>query len=55
MFWKRREITIRDHTTLTLPKFIFLILAIPVLLIADLMITILNIKERLTPSFRERE
>ncbi len=54
MFWKRRDISIRDHTTVTLPKFIFLILAIPVLLIADLMIAILDMKERLTPSFRER-
>jgi len=54
MFWKRRKITIRDHTTVTLPNFIFLILSIPLLLIADLMITIFNMKERLALLFRER-
>ena len=54
MFWKKRKITIRDHTTVTLPNFIFLILSIPLLLIADLMITILNMKERLAPFFGKR-
>ena len=54
MFGKKREVPIRDHTAVTLAKFILLTLAIPLLLIADLMITILNMKERLTPFFGER-
>lgn len=53
MFWKRREIALRDHTIFTLLKFIFLILSIPLLLIADLMIMMLNMKARLTLFFRE--
>jgi len=53
MFWKRREIALKDHTTVTLPNFIFLILSIPLLLIADLMIMRLNMKKRLTLFFRE--
>ena len=54
MFGKKREIPIRDHTAVTLPKFILLILVIPLLLVVDLMIMILNMKERLTPFFGER-
>jgi hypothetical protein len=54
MFGKKRGIPIRDHTVVTLPKFILLILVIPLLLVVDLMITILNMKERLTPFFGER-
>ena len=54
MFGKKREVPIRDHTAVTLAKFILLILAIPLLLITDLMITILNMKERLTPFFCKR-
>ena len=54
MFGKKREAPIRDHTAITLPKFILLILVIPLLLVVDLIITILSIKERLTPFFGER-